>query len=230
MPARKGTRRRRVGEARSAAATTTKGRTAKALHEHGKTEEGAAYHERAGAPAQPVPLEDSREPEHAQSGTEGLEHHGALVDQAHGVHGHGTARDGNGKDTAVAQHPTERHYANRLDQRHDNPGGGKSRRSAHGTGPQSKREHGDGHARRLVVYEVTVRENPMSEADRGAEPHAVVVLEVLVQLPQPEQLVPAHSKAESSGHAHDQSGDRKATSLQPGRDAAPRAFPDRGPP
>ena len=126
--------------------------------------------------------------------------------------------------TAVAQHPTERHYANRLDERHDNPGGGKSRRSAHGTGPQSKREHGDRHARRLVVYEVTVRENPMSEADRGPEPNAVVVLEVLVQLPQPEQLVPAHSKAESSGHAHDQSGDRKATSLQPGRDAAPRAF------
>ena len=128
------------------------------------------------------------------------------------------------KHTAVAQHPTKPQYSNGLDQRHDNPGGGKSRRSANRTGPQSKREHDDGHARRLVVYEVTVRENPMSEADRGPEPDAVVVLEVLVQLPQPEQLVPAHSKAESGGHTHDQCGDRKATSLQHGRDVAPRAF------
>ena len=191
----------------------------------GKTEKRAAYYQRTGAPVQPVPIEHCSEPQQAKGGTEGLEHHRALVDQAYRVYGHGAARDCDGKGTAVPQHPTERDHAHGLEQGHRNAGGGKSRGRAHGAGQQSKREHHDGHARGLVVYEIAVWENPMGEPDRGAEPHAVVVLQVLVQLPQPEQLVPAHSETESGGQAHDEGDERNVTRLQPGGDVPARAVP-----
>ena len=56
---------------------------------------------RAGAPAQPVPLEDGRQAEQAERGTERLEHYRALVDEAERVHGHGPAGDGHGEGAAV---------------------------------------------------------------------------------------------------------------------------------
>ena len=67
-------------------------------------------------------------------------------------------------------------------------------------------------------------QDPVSEADGGAEPDAVVVLEVLVPLPHAQQLVPAHPEAEAAATPTTRAVAERRRARNPAGDAAPRAF------